>query len=80
MAGLEFVRTYLDNVLVLTTSTWDDHLCKLDMVSISHHTRQGLKSMQLNLPLVKHRLNIWASSLPDKALSPSLRKSRPFMQ
>ena len=32
MAGLEFVRTYLDNVLVLTTGTWDDHLRKLDVV------------------------------------------------
>ncbi len=32
MARLKFVRTYLDNVLLLTTSTWDNHLRKLDVV------------------------------------------------
>jgi hypothetical protein len=33
MDGLEFVRTYLDNCLVLTTGSWgDDHLSKLEMV------------------------------------------------
>ncbi len=32
MTGLEFVQTYLDNVLALTHDTWDDHLRKLDKV------------------------------------------------
>ena len=42
MAGLEFVRTYLDNVLVLTTGTWDDHLRKLD-VALHRIAKAGLK-------------------------------------
>jgi hypothetical protein len=32
MAGLEFVRTYIDDLLVTTMSTWDDHLKCLDLV------------------------------------------------
>jgi transposase InsO family protein len=42
MAGLEFVRTYLDDVLVLTTGTWDDHLRKLDVV-LHRIAQAGLK-------------------------------------
>jgi Reverse transcriptase (RNA-dependent DNA polymerase) len=32
MEGLEFVRTYLDNLLCLTKDTFEDHLEKLDHV------------------------------------------------
>ena len=42
MTRLEFVRTYLDDVLVLTTSTWDDHLRKLDKV-LHRIAKAGLK-------------------------------------
>jgi hypothetical protein len=34
MDGLEFVRTYLDDCLVLTTGSWDDHLAKLKMILV----------------------------------------------
>jgi hypothetical protein len=32
MLGLEFVRAYIDDILVLTHSTWEDHLLKLALV------------------------------------------------
>ena len=32
MDGLEFVRTYLDDCLCLTSGTWEDHLEKLEQV------------------------------------------------
>ena len=32
MASLEFVRTYLDDVLTITNSTFSDHLEKLEQV------------------------------------------------
>ena len=32
MQGLEFVRTYIDDVLCITASTFEDHLAKLDKV------------------------------------------------
>ena len=32
MAGLEFVRAYIDDLLVIFKTTWDDHLMKLETV------------------------------------------------
>ena len=32
MTGLEFVHTYLDDLLVLMKSDWNDHLNKLEQV------------------------------------------------
>ena len=34
MESLEFVRTYLDDLLILTKSTFEDHLTKLQQVLI----------------------------------------------
>ena len=32
MESLEFIRTYLDDLIMLTKGTYDDHLLKLHMV------------------------------------------------
>ena len=32
MSGLEFVHTYIDDLLVLTKGDWEDHLTKLKQV------------------------------------------------
>ena len=32
MAGLEFVRAYIDDLLIISKTTWDDHLTKLETV------------------------------------------------
>ena len=32
MAGLEFVRTYIDDLLIITKTNWTDHLTKLEKV------------------------------------------------
>jgi hypothetical protein len=42
MTGLEFVRAYIDDILVTTTSDWDDHLDKLDQV-LTRLESAGLK-------------------------------------
>jgi hypothetical protein len=42
MTGLQFVRTYLDDVLVLTKTTWEDYLHKLDLV-LDRIAKAGLK-------------------------------------
>jgi Reverse transcriptase (RNA-dependent DNA polymerase) len=39
---LEFIRTYIDNLLVLTKSDWQDHLHHLDIV-LTRLKRAGLK-------------------------------------
>ena len=42
MDGLEFVRTYIDDLLVLTKGSWDDHLTKLEAV-LKRLLNAGLK-------------------------------------
>ena len=42
MAGLEFVRTYLDDVLIINSTTFDDHLDKLD-IALKRIADAGLK-------------------------------------
>ncbi len=42
MAALEYVRVYIDNLLVITKSSHDDHLGKLEQVFIRLHDA-GLK-------------------------------------
>ena len=42
MEGLEFARTYLDDLLCITKGTFDDHLEKLDLV-LARLARAGLK-------------------------------------
>jgi len=32
MEGLDYVRAYLDDILIVTKNTYDDHLNKLDTV------------------------------------------------
>ena len=42
MAGLEFVRTYLDDLLIISNSTFEDHLHQLQVV-LRRLRRAGLK-------------------------------------
>ena len=42
MSGLDFVRAYIDDILIISSSTWDDHLNKLDKV-FSRLSDAGLK-------------------------------------
>ena len=42
MAGLKFLRTYIDDLLCLTTGDWDDQLEKLER-SLSRLKDAGLK-------------------------------------
>ena len=42
MQGLEYVRTYIDNLLCITTSSFQDHLTKLDKV-LERIEKSGLK-------------------------------------
>ena len=42
MGDLEFVRSYIDDCLVLTSGSWEDHLKKLDEV-LTRLQNAGLK-------------------------------------
>ena len=42
MADLEFVRTYIDDVLVITSDTFEDHLAKIE-ITLTRLLQAGLK-------------------------------------
>ena len=79
MSGLEFVRTYLDDVLVLTTSTWDDHLRKLDVV-LHCIAKAGLKvnasKSSFGIPEIKYLV----AGLPAVVSNPLQKRSRQSTQ
>ncbi len=56
MAALEYIRAYIDNVLVITKSSHDDHLGKLEQVFIRLHNA-GLKIKLLSHSSVLKRQN-----------------------
>jgi len=43
MAGFEYVRAYIDDILITTSSDWQDHLNKLDAV-LTRLKKAGLKA------------------------------------
>ena len=68
MTALEFVRTYLDDLLVTTRANLEDHLEKLKMVFL--RLREAwLKSMPTNCHFVLLQLNTWVINLQEKVLN-----------
>ncbi len=57
MATLEYVRVYIDNLLVITKGSLDDHLDKLKQVFIRLHYA-GLKINETKSSSVLKKLNI----------------------
>ena len=51
-AGFEYVRTYIDGLLIISNNSYDDHLNKLDNV-LNKLQKSGLKSMPKNHSFVK---------------------------
>jgi hypothetical protein len=39
MSGLEFVRAYIDDLLVITQSSWEDHLTKIEEINTFNQFR-----------------------------------------
>ena len=68
MQDLSHVRTYIDDLLVITKSTFESHLHKLDEV-LSHLDQAGLKINAKNPSLPNKPWNIWVFGLPDKAFN-----------
>ena len=42
LSGLEYVRTYIDDLLAITSGSWEDHLDKLDII-LTRLQEAGLK-------------------------------------
>jgi hypothetical protein len=56
MATLEYVRAYIDNLLIITKGSFDDHLDKLKQVFIQLRDA-GLKINPTKLSSVRRRQN-----------------------
>jgi len=52
MADLEFVRVYIDDLIILTKDAWENHLDQLKIV-LQRLQKAGLKSMPRSPSLVK---------------------------
>ncbi len=73
MAGLKFVRTYLDDVLVLTTGTWDDHLRRLDVV-LHRIAKAGLKVNATKSTFGKPQIEYLAFFITKQGIMPLAKK------
>jgi hypothetical protein len=73
MLGLEFVRACIDDLLAITTSAFDDHLEKLELV-FQRLLKAGLKVNAKKSLFARGELEYWAIGLPAKGSSPCLRR------
>ena len=73
MEGLDFVRTYIDDLLVLTKGTWQDHLEKLDAV-LKRILNAGLKVTRENRFLENPSSNISGTGYLEKGSNQSQRR------
>ena len=75
LGDLEYVRTYIDDLLITTKSDWQDHLHHLDI--IFHRLREaGLKINVKKFFFGKKNLNISDIGFLDKEFSRYQRKWR----
>jgi len=65
MEDLEFVRAYIDDLLIITNGTYEDHMVKLDSV-LTRLRDAGLKVNLKNHFLLKKSLSTSAIGLPVK--------------
>ena len=61
MVTLKFVQTYLDDLLIITKGSLEDHLEKLSMI-LTRLQDTSLKIMPTNRNSVHLRLNTWVTS------------------
>jgi hypothetical protein len=73
-SDLEYLRVYIDNLLVMSCSTFKEHLQRLELV-FSWLSEAGL---QISLTLQSQKLNIWDIGLLEMVSDQSPRKLKQF--
>ena len=73
MDGLEFVRTYIDDLLCLTKGTFEDHLEKLERV-FSRLQRAGLKVNAKKSFFARHELEYLGYWITREGIQPVSKK------
>ena len=78
MRALEYVRTYIDDLLIITKGTFDDHLSKLQEV-LRRLQNAGLRINATKSNFALHEIEyLGYIYLLGRVLNPNLRKSRPY--
>ena len=73
MESLEFVHAYLDDLLMLTKGTYDDHLLKLHMV-LCQLLDAGLHVNMTKSTFVPDKIEYLGYILMHEGINPNLRK------
>ena len=78
-AGLDFVRAYIDDLLITSNSTWQDHLEKLDLVFFKLR-EAGLKVNAKKSFFGKHELEYLGYWITRTGISPVAKKVEAIQQ
>jgi hypothetical protein len=68
---MEYFKTYLDDLLILTDSSSKDHLIKLEMV-LARLSTTGMRVniiISHNLSSLQNKWNFWDTGSPDKVFN-----------
>ncbi len=79
MSKLEFVCAYLDNILVLITSTWKEHLHKLDKKVLHHKAYASLKVHAAKLSFGMTKIEYLGFWITHHCIKPCLKKLSLYM-
>jgi hypothetical protein len=63
--GVTYVKTYLDDLLILTNNSFQDPLTKLEMV-LARLSTAGMRINADKSSSFQNRLSIWVTGLPEK--------------
>ena len=79
MGGLEFVRTYIDDLLILTKETYKDHLKSLEIV-LERLSKAGLKVNATKSFFARHELAYLGFWLSREGIKPIPKKIDAIMK
>jgi hypothetical protein len=77
MQHLNFVTTYLDDLLVISCSTFEDHLEKMECV-LKFLSDKGLRENAKNQPFVQLKSNTWGIGSVGQVFNQSLKRLKPL--
>ena len=73
MMSLEFVRTYLDDLLIISSGSFEDHLNKIDLV-LSRLSKAGLKVNAEKCTFCAHEIEYLGYILTRDGIKPQPKK------
>ena len=79
MEGLEFVRCYLDDLLILSNGTYDDHLSKIDTV-LQRLQQAGLKTRAKKCAFAMPELEYLGYHVSRKGIKPLYKKVQAMLK